>query len=291
MRAASARSFNVPFRAIRYPERMPRYLITALLACAAAPAWADDVVDPLGEQRWLFAIGGFRSDFDTNIRVDSSELGQGTEFGFERDLGLDATDSLARYEAAVRIGDRHRLSLTYFDATREKSARIERRIEFGDLVYDVDLRLRGSFDARVAEILYHYAFWRSERVRAEALFGVHELTLRARLAAELAGTGEAGVGVAKASGPLPVIGTSVFWQLSKNWRFDFHAQALDAEFGDFDGRVLDLRTGFAFRPTDHFEVGLYYNRFQLDLDIEKSRWTGTLDFDYHGPQLNLAARF
>jgi len=271
---------------------MSRLIIAALLACVAAPASSvEAVVDPLGEERWLFAIGGFRSDFDTNIRVDSRELGQGTEFGFERDLGLDSTDSLARYEAAVRIGDRHRLSLTYFDAAREKSARIQRTIEFGDLVYDVDLRLRGSFDARVAEILYHFAFWRSERVRAEALIGVHELTLRARLAAELAGTGEAAVGVAKASGPLPVVGTSIFWQLSKRWRYDLHLQALDAEFGDFDGRVLDVRTGFAFRPSDHFEVALYYNRFDLDLDIDKPRWTGTLDFDYHGPQLNLAARF
>lgn len=270
---------------------MSRSIALVFLVATAAPAWAGDVVDPLGEQRFMLSIGGFHSDFDTTIRVDSRELGQGTEFGFERDLGLDSTDSLVRFDAAARIGDRHRLSLTYFDATRSESSRIERRIEFGDLVYDVDLRLRGEFSARVAEILYHYAFWRSERVRAEALFGVHELTLRARLAAELAGTGEAAVGIAKASGPLPVVGTSVFWQLSKRWRYDLHLQALDAEFNDFDGRVLDLRTGFAFRPTDNFEVALYYNRFDLDLDIEKPRWTGTLDFDYHGPQLNLVARF
>jgi len=239
----------------------------------------------------MFAIGGFRSDFDTNIRVDSRDLGRGTDVSFERDLGLDSSDSLARYEAAARIGDRHRISVTYFDATREKSARIQRTIEFGDLVYDVDLRLHGEFEARVAEILYHYAFWSSDRVRAEALFGLHQLTLRARLAAELSGTDEAAVGVAKASGPLPVLGTSIFWQLSKRWRFDFHAQALDAEFNDFSGRVLDVRTGFAFRPTDHFEVALYYNRFDLDLDLDKPRWSGSLDFDYQGPQLNLAARF
>ncbi|HET7843407.1 MAG TPA: hypothetical protein VFL14_04605 [Xanthomonadales bacterium] len=265
----------------------PRLIVATALAVAAVPAHAD----PLGDERFLLAIGGFRSDFDTNVRVDSRELGRGTDFGFERDLGLDSTDSLARYEAAARIGDRHRISVTYFDAVREKSARIERTIEFGDLVYDVDLRLRGEFDARVAEILYHYAFLSNDRIRAEALVGVHELTLRAKLAAELAGTGEAAVGVAKASGPLPVVGTSIFVALSKHWRFDFHAQALDAEFGDFDGRVLDLRTGFAFRPTDHFEVALYYNRFDLDLDIAKQRWTGTLDFDYHGPQLTLATRF
>lgn len=271
---------------------MIRHAFLAAILCAATPrAHADDIEDPLGDERFMLAIGGFRSDFDTNIRVDSRELQRGTDIGFERDLGLDSADSLARYEAAFRIADRHRFSLTYFDATRAKSARIERTIEFGDLTYDVDLRLRGEFEARVAEILYHFAFLRTERVRAEALFGLHELTLRARLAAELAGSGEAAIGVAKASGPLPVLGTSVFVELSKHWRFDFHAQALDAEFRDFDGRVLDLRTGFAFRPTDHFEIGLYYNRFDLDLDISKQRWTGTLDFDYHGPQLTLAARF
>jgi hypothetical protein len=265
--------------------------VVALALCTPSAFAADDVVDPLGDERFMFAIGGFRSDFDTNVRVDSRELGQGTDFSFERDLGLDSSDSLARYEAAVRIADRHRFSVTWFDATREKSARIQRTIEFGDLVYDVDLRLNGEFEARVAEILYHFAFWRSERVRAEALFGLHELTLRARLAAELAGTGEAAVGVAKASGPLPVLGTSIFVKLSKHWRYDLHFQALDAEFRDFDGRVLDLRTGFAFRPNDHFEVALYYNRFDLDLAIDKPRWTGALAFDYQGPQLTLAARF
>ena len=271
---------------------MIRPIALAALALAATSfAHADDLVDPLGDDRFLFAVGGFRSDFDTNIRVDSERLGRGTDFGFERDLGLDSTDSLARYEAALRIADRHRISVTYFDATREKSARIQRAIEFGDLRYDVDLRLNGQFDARVAEMLYHYAVYRSERVRAEALIGVHQLTLRARLAAELAGTGEAAVGVAKASGPLPVLGTRVFVKLSDRWRFDFHAQALEARVGDFSGRVLDLRTGFTFRIADHFDAGLYFNRFDLDLDLEKRSWSGTLDFDYHGPQLTLAARF
>lgn len=271
---------------------MNRILLAAALAAFASPlVHADEIVDPLGDERFMLAIAGFRSDFDTNIRVDSVELGRGTEFGFERDLGLDSADSLARYEAAVRIGDRHRLSITYFDATREKTARIRRAIEFGDLRYDVDLLLNGEFDARVAEMLYHYAFYRSERVRAEALIGVHQLTLRARLAAELADTGETGVGVAKASGPLPVLGTSVFVKLSDRWRFDFHAQALEAQVGDFSGRVLDLRTGFTYRITDHFDAGLYYNRFDLDLDLEKRRWSGTLDFDYHGPQATIAVRF
>ena len=80
-------------------------------------------------------------------------------------------------------------------------------------------------------------------------------------------------------------------QLGRPLSLHHTAQALEARVGDFSGRVLDLRTGFTFRIADHFDAGLYFNRFDLDLDLEKRSWSGTLDFDYHGPQLTLAARF
>lgn len=258
----------------------PTIAFALLLLVAAAHA------DPLEDDRFTLSVGGFRSRFDTDIRVDSLELGQGTRFSLEDDVGLPREDTLARWEAALRIGERHRVSATWFDAVRERSTRIQRPISFGDIDYDVDLALRGEFEAEVTELLYHFAFLSTERVRAEVLFGIHQLELTARLRAKLNELEEER-GVAQAKGPLPVLGAALYWDLSDRWRFDLRAQALDAHVGDFDGRITDLRAGVNFEVTKHIDVGLYYNRFDLRLDIDKERWTGELDFGYHGPQIDL----
>lgn len=264
-------------------------LIAAALASGMATASA---ADPLSDDRFMLSFGVFDSDFDTQIRVDSPELGLGTRFGLEDDLDLDERDRFARFDAALRIADRHRLSFTYFDAKREHSARLQRQLRFGEITYDLDAQVEGGLEAEIGELLYRYAFLSNDRVRAEVLFGIHQLTLTARLSAELAGEDPvSGEGRASAKGPLPVLGAAVYWQLADRWRYELQAQALDATYNDFDGRIIDVRTGVSWELARHLDLGLYYNFFDLDLTLEKPQWTGKLDFKYHGPQAVVTLSF
>lgn len=264
-------------------------IVVAALALAAATVAC---ADPLGDERFTLAFGIFDSDFDTRLRVDSPELELGTRFGLEDDLDLDERDRFARFDAALRLADRHRLSFTYFDAKREHSARLQRELRFGEITYDLDARVTGGLEAEIAEVLYRYAVVSRERMRAEILFGVHQLTLTARLSAELAGEEpRSGEGRAGAKGPLPVLGASFYWQLAERWRYEFQAQALKAELGDFDGTIVDVRTGLVYELARHLDLGLYYNYFDLDLSLQKPEWTGELDFRYHGPQAVVTLSF
>jgi hypothetical protein len=260
------------------------------LVLAGATASLAAQAGPLDE-RFSFAISGFHSRFDTTLRVDSSEFDRGTTFGFERDLGLSRNDSLVRYEAAWRIAERHRLSFAYFDATRSHRARIRETLVFQGQTYPVNLDVDGEFEAEVIELLYHYALIDTDRVRAEVAIGLHALTLSAGLRAVSQDLEGRAAATTSAGTPLPVIGGNLFWSLHPRWRLELQAQALQAKVNELDGRIYDLRAGINYRLSEHLDLGLNYNRFDMDLALKKARWAGSLNFSYHGPLLTLAAHF
>ena len=65
---------------------------------------------------------------DTKLRVDSEELGVGTEIDAEDLLGLESSDTNWDIQGEVRLGDKHQLFGAYTDFVRENSRRIEREI-------------------------------------------------------------------------------------------------------------------------------------------------------------------
>jgi hypothetical protein len=266
---------------------MTRTLLAACCAAALAlPTCAS--ADPFDE-RFTFSIDRFRSDFDTDVRVDS------VEFSFEQDLGLDRRDDINAFEATWRFAERHALTAAAFHGERTNTVTLSERIIFGDDIYDVNVRARARFSAKVAELLYRYAFVRNERVRAEAMIGVHKLDLGASIGiVASANDGEVSAEArarVKADAPLPVIGAALSVAITPTFFFDVEGQALSASVNDIDGTITDWRAGVRWHVFDHFETALYYNRFDMHLDLERSAWTGSLDFGYRGPQLVGTLRF
>jgi hypothetical protein len=148
------------------------------------------------------AGGQIFAGVDTKMRLDSDNLGIGTEIDLEDDFDVDDDVFAGRIDANWRFAKRHALDLSVFDLRRNGTRAIDRDIQIGDEVFPVGTAVESEFETRVARLAYQWSFWRRERWNAGLSFGIHWFDLR---------TGwEAGaIGVEQdfdAKAPLPVLG-------------------------------------------------------------------------------------
>ena len=248
------------------------------------------------EQRFGLNLGWYAMSSDTRIRVDSVRFEQiGTEFDLEDALGLDDED-VFRLEGVWRFLPRHKLRLMYFDSNRTSDDELDFELNFGDQTFPVDVTIRTDFDFEIIELAYEYQFLHSDRYELGGSIGIHNVgfDLSLRVAADVGG-GEASGSIsesANADAPLPVIGLRGTFRLGGNFYAQAHAQYFQLKYEEYDGSLQDYQVGVLWQFSEHFGVGLAYNLFMTDVDMDDGdRFTGKLDWDYDGAQLYVRAGF
>ena len=108
-------------------------LIAAILGLTATAALADTHND----HRFSLSLGAFITDRDTEAALDGT-LTDGTPTDFEKDLGLDSSDTVFRIDGYFKINERHRIDFSVFDLSRDASRQITRDIQWGDTLHAVD---------------------------------------------------------------------------------------------------------------------------------------------------------
>ena len=90
-----------------------------------------------------------------------------------------------------------------------------------------------------------------------------------------------------ATGPLPLIGGSFDHRMADKWLLRGSLQAFSASVNNIDGSILSARIGVDYQFNPKFAMGLGYDFFDLDVELEKRGWDGEVSYDYNG--LNLRA--
>jgi hypothetical protein len=265
----------------------------AALACALllAPSLAlAEAGNPLSD-RFSVSLGTFLLDTKTNLRVDGTG-GRGTEFDAERELGLHNSDSF-RLDGYWRFKERHKLRIMFFDSKRHDTHVIDEDIQFRDTVFPVNGELSTTFDTRVAELAYEYAFLRRENYEVSGTIGVHNL----RFALDVSATGARLSGgalqseSANADGPLPVIGLRGIWRFAHQISLDAQAQYFRIKVDPYDGRLEDYTASLVWMPWKHVGIGAGYNEFVTRLDVSASQFSGNLRWRYGGARIFVTASF
>ena len=88
---------------------------------------------------------------------------------------------------------------------------------------------------------------------------------------------------ASVAAPLPVIGLRGIWDLSHNFWLDATAQFFALSIDDIDGNLQDYRVLVTWQPKKWLGVGLGYNRFSMDVDVDKRRFRRLARLDLQRP--------
>jgi len=282
-----------PTRSIRMARKIAWWtcLATAGLGISATAVAQDEpnlLTDP-----FHIAVGTYIVSSEPTVQLNG-QAARGDKVDFDKVLGGgDATR--VRLDADWRFGDtqRHKIRALAFAMSRSRTETIDEEIEWGGDTYPVNAELKAEFKFSIVELAYEYAFLRTDTYEVGGSFGLHYTGLEASLRAERTDTGQTLDISNKASVdvPLPVIGVRGLWKLPNNFYVDAQGQFFALSIDEYDGSVQDYRLMLTWQPKPWVGLGIGYNSFKVDVDVEKDRFNGSLDWTYNGPMIFYSASF
>jgi hypothetical protein len=254
-----------------------------------AGAAADEL--PERWKRAELAVGAYLATFGSDLRVDSDDLGAGTDIDLEDTLDLD--DELASFwvNGYWRFFDRHRLEFTYYDLSRDGRRSLDEDVQFGDQTFEVGASVDSEIEFRVGKLAYAYSIVQTEQWDAALALGLTAIQLKATLSGEIeAGDASAGreVDTAETVAPLPVLGGRVWYAFADNWTARLEGDLFALEFGDYEGSLVDAEISLDYDLTDWFGVSLGYNYVDINVDKTGGSFDASIGYDYSA--ITLAGR-
>ena len=243
------------------------------------------VAQDLEGDRFSLSLGVFVTDRDTDTQLDGTTTG--SDINFEKDLGLDTSDTVFRVDGYYRFNERHRLDFSVFDLSRSASATIDRDIQWGDSLYTVNTVVDTDVDLKIYKAAYTYAFMRRDKGYLGFTAGLYIADTRSSIAEQNLGQAEIG----DVTAPLPVIGLRGEYAISERWSFRASGEFFALEYEDIDGSLVDLYAGVDYQILDNMALGLGVNSVSFDVDATKTSFAGALDWQYVGGLVFLKFNF
>jgi hypothetical protein len=265
-----------------------RLLAGGAMLAVAGHAAAEDTA--LTQQKFQISLGTFTNESQLRIRADG-ETGDGTEFNWGDTFG-DVDDTRGRLDAYWRINDRHHVRFMYTNNSNTRTRVLDREIEWQGETIPVSATVEAEFGFDVIEVAYEYDFSSKEDRELVLSAGLHYTKFNAGLTGTYATPGGGGGtttvgGDADLDAPLPVLGARGMWNLGGNWWLDGQVQFFVLSFDGIDGNILNYRAVVIWQPKQWFGMGAGFDSFGIDLDVEgeRGRLQGSLDWTYSGPQV------
>ena len=269
-----------------------------LLIISVGPAYAQGEPEwrswPMG-QRFGVNVGSFFANLETTVRLDSSSGILGTGISFEQDLGLDDTKTRIMAEGYWRFFKRHKLNFSYFNLDRSGDSSSTINFRFGDNTFQANLPLQAFLDIEVFNLGYQYSILFDEK---------KELALGLALSFQDIGVGIQGTvqgqpfGVRESESvlaPLPTFTGKFAYAITPKWIIDVRLGYFTIELGEagdqMTGDVIAGNAGVRWQLLKHFNLGLVYQWFEVDVKTERERRRLDLNYTYDGPVLYMGTSF
>ena len=269
-------------------------LFTVLLMSPLLPsaAHAEEWINQ-GEERFTLGAGVFLPAFETKARVDSLTRGIGDEIDLHDVLGFEEDQTTFYGNASWRFLPRHRISFSYFRFKDESSATALRDLQIGDEIYPVGASLNSDFKIHTYPFMYSYSFIKRDNLEFAGTLGFHWYRIDFNVAGS-ASLGEVGFAAdtsASTNSPLPLVGLRFDYHFTDKWTVGAHGEAFSMDVDELSGSLVNLTLKTDYWFSKHFGAGIAVNWFNLDVDVDDSKWIGNLDYNYWGPQVYLKYRF
>jgi hypothetical protein len=262
--------------------------LAATLALVAPRAHADDYLSPTDE-RVRLSLGVMRVSTSTNMRLDSNGGVPGTPINAESLLGLDRSDFEPKFEAMVRVGEKHRLRFDYFSLDRTGHTALQTPLVFRDVVLRPGDPVQTDLSLRTLGITYEYSFLHREKFELAGTFGINDsdFSARARVTTQSRHVNQA----EDQAGPFPTFGLDSSYVVSKRFYFDARAQYFKLSVDHLTGSLgfYEAAAFYRLRPNVSFAIG--YTAAKVDLESRQMRNSGYFYLDTKGPELFVRVAF
>ncbi len=218
-------------------------------------------------------------DADTQIAVANSTSGVGVGYSFNNDLGGEDNVTIPRLDAYYRFNDRHRIDFSTFTIKRDGRRVLTIDVDLEDQTYNIGDTLVSDIEYNLVKVGYGYSFYRSDRVELGLSAGLNVTSYDFEF--QLADGSRQGK--ADASGPLPMFGIFMSYQITPDWSLHYISESFyisidDALKGSFTNNEFDIQ----YRLSRSFVLGAGLTRFSSDLSADDSGWQGRVVDSHRG---------
>jgi hypothetical protein len=243
---------------------------------------------PWLEDDFIVSIGGYLPSKEFQVRVDGNVPGEDISF----DQGVDVTnnDTTGSISARWAFGEKWSLAGQYWNTSDSGSAKLTKDISWNDNVLKAGSNVGAGVDVDVSRLFFGRKFSEGPNYEFGAGAGLHWLKIGAYIEGEIF-INDQSSGFRResvtAKAPLPNIGAWYWYAFSPRWLLTTRIDWFGATFGDYSGDLWNANAGINFQPWDHFGLGLSYQYFGINLDVDKSDWRGNVELTYSGPFLSV----
>lgn len=224
---------------------------------------------------------------NTEMRIDSKSLGEGTTLSFEDDLGLDDDAAVPSAAFEWQFRQKHRLALRWQDVDRGSTTQVLEEIRIGDEIIPVDAVLGVAFDIETWAVDYTYYPWVEARWAAGIGFGFRVMDLRAVFIAnglEVEADGSV-------TAPLPYVNFEYRRVLGEKWRMRTGLGWLAVEIQDIKGWQVIGRFSIEHQTFANAGFGFGLNYSTVGAEANGREFRGAVDMDIHDGSLYVRFHF
>jgi len=250
----------------------------------------------LAEMNELYhlSVGTNLERYNTEFSIDSNSQSTGSTIDFEDDLGYDSRISSLWISGWYRVGDLHRIRMTYTPLVRSASATNTKDITINNATIKAGSSFSADTRTDIFDFSYIFSFHKSPHLEMGISAGVYWLSNKTRIlaAGEIQTENEDEPSFKSdyfseqnIQAPMPLIGASAIYQFASDWRAHVAIRYLSVQFDDIDGRIASAEFGTEYYFSENWGAGLSLNYFDLDIQTTGLLSNSTLGWSHNGIQL------
>lgn len=260
---------------------------------SASPVLAQDPPDrefhPLFSSSFVVNIGLFHPDKEFKIRVDGQVPGE--EIDLEQEADAKESETTGAFSLLWRFGEKWSLAGQYWAINSGADWQLEEDYEWEDLVFKEGTFAEIGVDLDIYRVFMGRKFYTRPGQEFGAGVGLHWLELEAFIAGQVFVEDQPDTEFKKstvsAKAPLPNIGAWYNYSWSPKWVLTTRFDWLDASVGDYSGGLINAQAGVHYQVFKNAGLGLSWNFFRIDLDVDDADWHGRVESRQTGPYLSL----
>jgi len=268
-------------------------LIVALIAGStiSLSAEAQNDVHPLLTDKFSLDLGVFFPQRTVTMSVDGPINSAAGDIDFDETIGLKESDDVFSLNFGWRFGEKWMLGTQYFKSSGETGKVLQEDVEWNDIIFGQGTGIVAGQEFQVIRTFFARKFRSSDKQEFGLGLGIHWLEIGAFIEGNAVINGlPAGFRreSVKAEAPLPNIGAWYIYSFSPKWAFRTRLDWLSAKVGEYDGTLINAAAGINYQMFEYAGIGLSYNLFDLDLNVNKNGWHGNVNTQYDGAFLHVS---
>ncbi len=241
-------------------------------------AYAPEAKSVANPDKYMIRLSSYYEDRAiTSFKVfDSSGIGVG--ISFDKYIGVDTTDSVARIDGYYRFNDRHRLEFGRFTVDRDGTQTLTVDLTIGDETFFATETMTSSIEYTITKVGYAYSFYHSPQVELSLAAGLNITDYEIIYSGSSGTSGASGV-----TAPLPLFGLQMTYAISPKWSVHYLSEVFYIDIEDtLKGTLLNSELSIEYRALKNFAIGVGITRVSTDFDVDDDDWRGSFSESHRG---------